>query len=472
MLFNSFPFLLLVIITFLIYYCPLFKNQQVLVLITASIIFYGYSQPYYLLLLLISASINAIASYLVFYADTQSHRKVSAIAGVVINLAILIFFKYNHLLDEIVSPAHDLFYFMVTLPLPIGISFYTFQGISLVIDTYDPEKIYDLKVEKKFSTHYKNTVFFIIFFPQLIAGPIVKAHQFIPQISRKYIKNINVSGAFKSIVIGYFLKSVIADNLKDQTFWIAYPYFEFQSSLTLITMLFGFSMQIFADFAGYSLIAIGVAEIYGYKLMENFNFPYISASIAEFWRRWHISLSSWLKEYLYFNLGGNKKGNLRTYLNLIIVMFLGGLWHGAALNYGIWGLWHGTGLMIERALTSKVERNKEEKRILLLVLRILFVFLFVSMGWLLFKLTSMRYALDYLLAIFKNVSAPHNYALLLKIAIYSSPVLIYHIMYLIKTKKVELYNTIVKHDYLIYSVMIMLIIVNGGIPGEFIYFQF
>ena len=472
MLFNSYPFLILVIITFLIYYCPLFKNQQVMVLIAASVVFYGYGQPYYLILLIFSATINAIASYLVRYSRTQSRRKASAIAGVVLNLAILLFFKYNHLLDGIVSPSHDFFYFMVTLPLPIGISFYTFQGISLVVDTYNPNNTYDIKIEKRFSLHFKNTFFFKVFFPQLIAGPIVKAHQFFPQICRKYFKDINVSLVFKSLVVGYFLKSVIADNLKDQTYWIAYPYFEFQSSVILVTMLFGFSMQIFADFAGYSLIAIGVAALFGYNLPENFNFPYISASITEFWRRWHISLSSWLKEYLYFSLGGNRKGNLRTYLNLIIVMFLGGLWHGAALNYGIWGLWHGAGLMTERVLTRRTNLEKGETRIPLLAIRMFLVFVFVSLGWLLFKLTSMRYALDYLLAIFKNISVPHNYALLLKIAIYSCPVVLYHIIYLIKIGKIELYNAVVRHDHVIYSIMIVLIIVNGGIPGEFIYFQF
>ncbi|MFZ2656370.1 MAG: MBOAT family O-acyltransferase [Victivallales bacterium] len=435
-------------------------------------VFYGYSQPYYLTLLIFSATINAVASYLVFYSSTQSRRKAWAIVGVSLNLSILLFFKYNHLLDGIVPPSDDVFYFMVTLPLPIGISFYTFQGISLIVDTYNPNMTYDIKIEKRFALHFKNTFFFKVFFPQLIAGPIVKAHQFFPQICSKKFKDINVSLVFKSIVVGYFLKSVIADNLKDQTFWIAYPYFEYQSSATLITMLFGFSMQIFADFAGYSLIAIGVAALFGYNLPENFNFPYISGSITEFWRRWHISLSSWLKEYLYFPLGGNRKGNFRTYVNLITVMFLGGLWHGAALNYGIWGLWHGAGLMIERALTGKADRGKEETRIHIFVIRMLLVFIFVSLGWLLFKLTSMRYALDYLLAIFKNISAPHNYALLLKIAIYSCPVVVYHMIYLAKTRRPEIYSSILKHDYAIYSIMIVLIIVNGGIPGEFIYFQF
>ena len=340
MLFNSYPFFFLVLITFVFYYSKAFKNYQVYLLIFSSAVFYGYSQPYLLILLYSSATINAITSYLIFHDEKLKRKRWVAIVGVVFNLLVLAFFKYNKLLDGYMAgpgtEVDQLLAFVVSLPLPIGISFYTFQGISLVMDIYKPLKKYNISVDENFWIHYKNTLFFISFFPQLVAGPIVKAHDFFPQIIRKHTRNIDYVYVFRTLVVGYFLKSVIADNLKDQTFWISAPYFESQSSVTLIAMLFGYSMQIFADFAGYSLIAIGVAALFGYKLPQNFNYPYISQSITEFWRRWHISLSSWLKEYLYISfLGGNKKGNIRTYVNLIIVMFLGGLWHGAAISYGI-----------------------------------------------------------------------------------------------------------------------------------------
>ena len=194
------------------------------------------------------------------------------------------------------------------------------------------------------------------------------------------------------------------------------------------------------------------------ELPQNFNFPYISTSIAEFWRRWHISLSSWLKEYLYFGLGGNRKGNVRTYINLIIVMFLGGLWHGI-------------GLMIERFF-SKSSLIKPTNNFIFKMIMMGFVFMFVSFSWLLFKLSSMNQAVNYIKAIKENTSVGDNYALILKIIIYSLPVIVYHLLYLAKSKNFKIANFIFKHDFIIYSIMLFLVLVNGGIPGAFVYFQF
>ncbi len=475
MLFNSYPFLLLVIITFFIYYSRPFERHQVLVLIISSLIFYGYTQPYLLILLCLSASINAVTSYAVCFEKTEKRRKLLAISGVTFNLLILAFFKYNRLLDgmavKTISETDNLLHLIINIPLPVGISFYTFQGISLVMDLYKPAKTYNIDIDRDFLRHYKKTFFFITFFPQLVAGPILKAHAFFPQISRKYLKNIDTGLVFKALVMGYFLKSVIADNLKDQTFWITHPYFETQSSLTLVTMLFGYSVQIFADFAGYSLIAIGVAAIFGYNLPQNFNYPYISGTIAEFWSRWHISLSSWLKEYLYIRLGGNRKGNIRTYANLITVMFLGGLWHGAAMSYGVWGLWHGIGLAIERFLL-KHKRHNLHPGTSLRFLRITFVFTFVTFGWLLFKLTNINEAVNYIIAIKKNTGLTNNFSVILNVIFYSLPVFLYHVIYLIKKNDFKIAEVIFRHDYAVYSVMFVMILINGGIPGEFVYFQF
>jgi alginate O-acetyltransferase complex protein AlgI len=342
-LFNSFPFILLVLITLLLYYNKNLQKYQIYILIASSFVFYAYGQPLLLLLLFASASINAITSYKVYFESNHQKKKFFAVVGVVTNLAVLSAFKYSPLFGKMISDFtsyESLGEFLVTVPLPVGISFYTFQGISLVVDLYRSNNQSEcplFRVDRDFKKHYVDTMFFISFFPQLVAGPIVKAYQFYPQIKTKYFKDVNFDGAFKILIIGYFLKMVIADNLKDQTFWMAYPYFESLSSLTLVTLLFGYSMQIFADFAGYSLIAIGVAKLYGYDLPKNFNFPYIAKSFSEFWTRWHISLSTWLKEYLYIPLGGNRRGSLRTYFNLSVVMLLGGLWHGAAWSYMVWG---------------------------------------------------------------------------------------------------------------------------------------
>lgn len=233
MLFNSFVFVVFVITTLFVYYTPFLRSLQVYVLIGASFVFYAYGQPYLLILLVVSASLNALASYYVFFARTYQTKLIYAISGVAVNLAILAGFKYSPLFGKVLqyyTSLDGIGAFLVAIPLPVGISFYTFQGISLVVDLYRSARGANTQpkmfIHSHFMTHYFQTLFFISFFPQLVAGPILKAHQFYRQIQPKYAKNVDWYGACKIIIIGYFLKMVIADNLKDQTFWIAYPYFE------------------------------------------------------------------------------------------------------------------------------------------------------------------------------------------------------------------------------------------------------
>jgi alginate O-acetyltransferase complex protein AlgI len=263
---------------------------------------------------------------------------------------------------------------------------------------------------------------------------------------------------------------VIADNLKDHTFLIAYPYFKHYSTLTLLSLIFGFSMQIFADFAGYSLIAVGIACLFGYRLPQNFNFPYISRSFSDFWRRWHISLSTWLKDYLYISLGGNRKGKKRTYINLLIVMLLGGLWHGASWSYAVWGLWHGVALSVERYLSNLKKNKLEIETRLLTPLKVLFVFIFVTFAWLLFKLPEFGHAVLYLKCIYENVHIHNSWVPIGLCSIYSLPVIIYHFNYLIANQYGAGFKS--KLDQVTYSVLLFLIAFNSGDPGAFIYFQF
>ncbi|HPM11074.1 MAG TPA: MBOAT family O-acyltransferase, partial [Paludibacter sp.] len=197
---------------------------------------------------------------------------------------------------------------MMTIPLPIGISFFIFKGISLTIDSFRNNNGKQLPVQMGFIEHSVNSLMYISFFPQLLAGPIQQATEFFVQINTKHVKDIDWEYVIKILILGYFLKMVVADNLKDQTFWIAYPYFQGHSPITLIVMLFGYSMQMFADFAGYSLLAIGISSLFGYRVKDNFYFPYISKSFSEFWRRWHISLSTFFRDYVYIPLGGSRKG--------------------------------------------------------------------------------------------------------------------------------------------------------------------
>jgi alginate O-acetyltransferase complex protein AlgI len=469
MLFNSLIFLVLLFITFFLYYQKWLLKYQVLVLIIASLIFYAYYKPALLILLLFSAGINVLSSYYVAYGNFLN-KKIIATAGVVFNLTILAFFKYSPLISKsLFNENSSIGEFLLTIPLPIGISFYTFEGISLLVDVFKANKKGDRSLANiSFKEHSKNTLFFISFFPHLVSGPILKAHDFLPQIHNKYFKDIDWEKCFETLILGYFLKMVVADNLKDYTFNIAFPYFQTYTAITLITLLFGYSCQIFADFAGYSLIAIGIAQLFGYNLINNFNFPYISSSVQEFWKRWHISLSSFLMEYLYFPLGGNRKGKARTYLNLMITMFLGGLWHGAAWSYAVWGLVHGSALAIERLFKDKIKLKPY--KVVIFLKRIL-VFCLVTFAWLFFKLPEFNQVVEYLKTISNTMSLVYYPKLCYNILLYSSPVFLYHLFYLLKQNK-KFNASFKRYSFILYGILLFLILTNSGSSGSFIYFQF
>jgi len=470
MLFTSFPFLVLVLSTLLLYYAPPLRSWQVLVLTVASFVFYSWEAPVLVLLLIFSITINVVTSYYISRGN-PARQKFWAIMGVSLNLGALLFFKYSPMFARTFFGGDhgSIGHFLTTIPLPIGISFFTFQGISLVVEVFrskqpDDPFGYPEMVTPSFKEHLQNTMLFKSFFPSLVAGPIIKAHEFYPQIHPKLVREIPWQTAFRALVTGYFLKMVVADNIKDSTFWIEYPYFLNHSTFTLLAMLFGYSMQIFADFAGYSLIAIGLAALFGYKLPQNFNYPYISQSFAEFWRRWHISLSTWLREYLYLPLGGNRKGNVRTYFNLFIVMFLGGLWHGAAWSYAVWGSFHGLALAAERLCKNRVSLPENA---VFAVLRALTVFAFVTLAWLLFKLPKFSDVLAYLGAIANNRAATDP-LLVGHVMLYSAPVIGYYAWYLAKRR----WPVLGRYDFILMGVLLAAIILDSGTTGKFIYFQF
>ena len=475
MLFNSLSFVYLVLITFFLYYLPFLRKKQIPILIIASLIFYAWHFPALLFLLLFSIFINAVSSYTIGSYINKKRKRTVAVVGVITNLSLLSVFKYAGLLGRtFFGIEHDLVDWLLSIPLPIGISFFTFQGISLVVDTFRKEtEAENIKsINKSFLKHLAHTSLYISLFPQLVAGPIVKAYDFFPQIRPKYLKNVDWEFIFKNLVIGYFLKMVIADNLKDFTFELTWPYFERFSTLYLISLLYAYSIQIFADFAGYSLIAIGLSGLFGYRIPTNFNFPYISSSFSEFWKRWHISLSSFLKEYLYFPLGGNRKGKIRTYINLMIVMALGGLWHGAAWSYMVWGIAHGIFLALERFFNDYFWIGIKQKYFLRFYknLKILMVFITVSFAWLLFKLTEFSHVIAYFKSIVNNVSNFTDYLNVYVIIIYSLPVVIYHFLYLYPIKQTIFSQKFVKP--FAFGILLMLIILNSGSPQGFIYFQF
>lgn len=474
MLFTSPEFVLLVVCTFVLYYLPALRRYQVPILIAASLYFYASGQANLLWLLLLSVSINIASSYLIIYGNPARHH-LYAVLGVVGNLLILVFFKYGPLLSQTFAASDgDVGSWLAALPLPIGISFFTFQGISLVVDTYKYRHIdqYRSLIARNLVKHAQTVLFFKGFFPQLVSGPIVKANFFLPQIGPKPIQVVDWAYCFRTLVLGYFLKMVVADNLKDHTLLMTYPYFEAYSSFTLLTLLFGYSMQIFADFAGYSLIALGLAALFGYQFPINFNFPYIATSFADFWRRWHISLSSFLREYLYIPLGGNRHGTVRTYINLLTTMVLGGLWHGAAWSYAVWGLAHGSALALERFAGDTLGKSAFSG---FRLLRGVLVFGYVTLAWLLFRLPDFNHVLAYLRAIVNNYGKPHETLAISFIVLYSLPVILYHGYYLVQQRSAQ--PTTTDHRYstriaVVYGILLFLIITNSGSGGTFIYFQF
>jgi len=334
------------------------EPAYVVVLLVASTIFYAWHVPIYIFVLLLSAGVDYVAAMALGRVPVTAVTKRRWILGVSlgVNLGLLAFFKYANLLtDAVARAAAGLGYQLappeISLILPMGISFYTFQSMSYTIDVY--------RGLLAPLTSFKAFFLYIIFFPQLVAGPIVRAVDFLPQMPRPRRLRLKVfyEGAWL-IIVGFFLKMVCADNLAvyvDEYWHLGYE--GRANALFNIWLALMFSGQIFADFAGYSSIARGLAYLLGYRLPVNFNAPYVAGSLKNFWERWHITLSSWLRDYVYVPLGGNRKGRVRTYVNLMLVMVLGGLWHGAAYTYIVWGAIHGVALAVERALGLQDNRG-------------------------------------------------------------------------------------------------------------------
>ncbi|MGE3303700.1 MAG: MBOAT family protein [Hyphomonadaceae bacterium] len=415
---------------FIAFYAAPSVTLQTLVLAVGSFAMYSVEGWAFLAILIVSSLLTTICSY--FASFGQKRRATFALAiGVTANLLVLAAFKYYglilpHNMTAGSSVVHDLF----RLGLPIGISFYTFHGVSLIVDTWRNRDLLSLEGRRRsFPRHLLDTSLYLSFFPQLVAGPITKGREFFPQITRKYLRDVPWTAAAHDIAIGMFLKRVIADNLNELTLpLVDARTYDVMPQANLFAMIIGYSAQIFADFAGYSLIAIGVAKLFGYKLPDNFNQPYIAQSITDFWRRWHMSLSSWLREYLYISLGGNKHGVVRTYFNLLAVMILGGLWHGAAWKFAFWGLWHGLWLVSERALRIG---EPSAKAWYLAPFRVLCTFTIVTIGWMFFRLNSVGDFLHLMNEFSEPMRAlatrPSGKAELVNIYVLSAVVLLFHV---------------------------------------------
>ena len=414
MLFNSYSFLMFFPVVVVIYFL-LPKKVSYLWLLAASYYFYMGWNAKYALLLLLSTTITYLSGVLLKWLKENRPDHIRAkkwvVAGsFVSNLAILFFFKYFNFTIESVNAILK----HTSLPtvntsldvlLPVGISFYTFQALGYTVDVYRGE----IEAERNFFRY----ALFVSFFPQLVAGPIERSKNLLNQLRHpKAFDYRRMSDGLLLMIWGYFLKLVIADRISifvDNVYANVGIYDG--KYLLLASVLFAF--QIYCDFAGYSTIAIGAAEVMGFQLMDNFNSPYLSQSVAEFWRRWHISLSSWFKDYLYIPLGGNRKGKVRKYINIMIVFLVSGLWHGANWSYVVWGGLNGIYQVVGAIFTPVRNRIKEKLHLKksplpLVIIYMIVTFILVDFTWIFFRADNVQHAF----AVIDSIFNMNNQALL------------------------------------------------------------
>ena len=386
MLFNSLDFLFFFPIVLLVLFL-LPKKLQWIWLLASSYYFYMGWNAKYAILIFISTIVTYSTSLLIAKARTVKVKKLWVFLSFFINLSILFFFKYFNFAVDTIKAVYEKTGMSIDLPvldvlLPVGISFYTFQALSYTVDVYRG----DIKPTK----HFGKYALFVSFFPQLVAGPIERTTNLLPQFNKKVSFNYNrlVSGLYL-ISWGFFKKIVIADRVAIVVNTVyASPNIE-DGFGSLLAMLL-FSVQIYCDFSAYSDIAIGVARIMGFDLMKNFDNPYFSQSITEFWRRWHISLSTWFRDYLYIPLGGNRKGKNRQLVNLFLVFLISGLWHGAGLNFIIWGSIHGVLIVFEKMMYKKQQSfyrliRWDQRKFSFKIYKILITFSIVTIAWVFFR---------------------------------------------------------------------------------------
>lgn len=387
MVFSSLIFIFVFLpLTLILYYIsPRFLKNTILLI--ASLIFYAWGEPVYILIMIFTTSFDYICGLLIDkYRNKKAANKAIFVVSVIVNLGILCFFKYYGFIVQNINGILNLNLTAPNLPLPVGISFYTFQTMSYVIDVY-LDKVPVQKNIVSFGTY-------VTMFPQLVAGPIVKYGDIEKQLDNRQETLIKFGEGSERFILGLAKKVLLANNLG--LLWRnikSTPIGELSVISTWIGII-SFTLQIYFDFSGYSDMAIGLGKMFGFELMENFNYPYISKSVTEFWRRWHISLGEWFKEYVYIPLGGNRVGKLKQYRNLFTVWFLTGLWHGASWNFILWGLYFCLFIIIEKAFLGKWLKGKPK------AIGHIYTLLVVVVGWVLFEFEDLIVCLRYIISMF------------------------------------------------------------------------
>ena len=389
MLFSSMTFLFVFMPVVMAIYFLAKKEIRNYILLIASIIFYAWGEPRYLAIMIITILVNYIGALCLDKYQNPRQRLGIVTVTILVNLSFLFYFKYfNFVIDNINLALHTHIDF-VDVIMPIGISFYTFQAMSYLIDVYRKEVPAQRDVYK--------LALYIVLFPQLVAGPIVKYHDVCEQIDERKVEFKYVIIGLKRFIIGLAKKVLIANTLAvvvDKIFEQA------PENLTTEVAWLGavaYCLQLYYDFSGYSDMAIGLGLMFGFRFLENFNYPYISKSISEFWRRWHISLATWFRQYLYIPLGGNRKGEVRTYWNLFFIFLVTGVWHGASWTFVLWGVWNAIFICFEKFVGW--HKPKDESRYIS-ALRHIYAMLVFILGLVAFRSVNMDYAWDYLQQMF------------------------------------------------------------------------
>lgn len=467
MIFSSVEFIVFFVIVLLLMRVVKKSNFKRVILLVSSYYFYSYWDYRFAFLMLAMTGFNYYAGLKIESRKSLKTPKTWLIISIIFNLSILGFFKYfNFFIDSLNFLLNSL---NTKLPflgiiLPVGISFITFEVMSYTIDIY--------RGINKSAKSFWDFALLVAFFPHLIAGPILKPKQFLPEIEKDVlVKRENLSYGAQIFLLGLVRKVVIADRLAmfvDPVFKSPQDF----SSITVWMAVIAYAIQIYCDFCGYTDMAIGVAKCLGFDIPKNFDIPYISQSVTEFWRRWHISLSTWLRDYLYIPLGGNRKGKLRQYINLFLTMLLGGLWHGSSWNFVAWGGLHGIALMSHKIYMENTIKKYEIKSYLYKFIAWLFTMTFICVTWVFFRSTDFSISLLILKKMFylTNPEGINWYATSLLLAI---PILMscdYVGSQL--NKEVKLQLSTFKGQFFIFFVLLGLVFLAPQNPAPFIYFQF
>ena len=473
MIYNSIPFAVFLPIIFILYWICLSKYRY-LFLLAASFYFYMYMDPKYIFFLLGTVTVSYLLALALDSARDVFRKKLYLFIGILALIGVLALLKYSGFIIEIAGLPSPAIQFM----LPVGISFYTFQTLGYLIDIY--------RGKYPAERHFGYYCLFVSFFPQILSGPIGRGDVLLPQLKKERTFDIyQASYGMKLMAVGYFKKLVVAGLLAPTVDKI-YDNPESYVGLVYIIATFMFALQIYCDFSGYTDIAIGCAKLFGMELSENFKTPYFSRSIKEFWSRWHISLSTWFRDYLYIPLGGNRVGKIRHCFNLMLTFLVSGLWHGAGINYILWGGIHGFYQIIE-TISGKNKKGREEKRNPLLNLFSVFLtFMAVCLAWVFFRADSVSHAWRIISLSFHEIGNPYNYFRTAVICLdmsyaymiyLSIPVLLLTIYDYASLKRdviawISSRKPWVRYPVYIFLLLIILLFSEKGVSTEFYYFQF